>query len=63
MTGNDMIDDDFDDNLDSEIDAEETSTDLPKKDSEMSAKTRKRIDELLEKKRLRELLDEDEWEL
>ncbi len=27
------------------------------------AKTRKRIDDLLEKKRLKELLDEDEWEL
>ncbi|OUS27538.1 hypothetical protein A9Q98_09575 [Thalassotalea sp. 42_200_T64] len=27
------------------------------------ARTRKRIDELLEKKRLKELLDEDEWEL
>ncbi len=28
-----------------------------------NAKTRKRIDELLEKKRLKQLLDEDEWEL
>ncbi|WNC73172.1 hypothetical protein RGQ13_04075 [Thalassotalea psychrophila] len=28
-----------------------------------NAVTRKRIDELLEKKRLKELLDEDEWEL
>ncbi|MDN3652047.1 hypothetical protein QWY77_04600 [Thalassotalea ponticola] len=28
-----------------------------------SAKTRRRIDELLERKRLKELLDEDEWEL
>lgn len=27
------------------------------------AKTRKRIDDLLEKKRLKELLDEDDWEL
>lgn len=31
--------------------------------SQSDAKTRKRIDELLEKKRLKELLDEDEWEL
>ncbi|QBY03797.1 hypothetical protein E2K93_05105 [Thalassotalea sp. HSM 43] len=28
-----------------------------------TAKTRRRIDELLEKKRLKELLDEDEWDL
>ncbi|WP_371376352.1 PA3496 family putative envelope integrity protein [Thalassotalea aquiviva] len=27
------------------------------------AKTRQRIDELLERKRLKELLDEDEWDL
>ena len=31
--------------------------------SEEHAKIRQRIDELLEKKRLKELLDEDEWEL
>ena len=28
-----------------------------------TAKTRKRIDELLERKRLKQLLDEDEWTL
>lgn len=31
--------------------------------SKDTLKTRKRIDELLEKKRLKELLDEDEWDL
>lgn len=31
--------------------------------SKDTVKTRKRIDELLEKKRLKELLDEDEWDL
>ena len=31
--------------------------------SKQNAATRQRIDELLEKKRLKELLDEDEWEL
>lgn len=63
MTSNDTIDDGFDDDLDSATDAEQTDLDLPDKDSEENAKTRKRIDELLEKKRLKELLDEDEWEL
>ncbi|QDP02248.1 PA3496 family putative envelope integrity protein [Thalassotalea sp. PS06] len=62
MTGNDMIDDDFEENMDDGVDAEETDTDMPK-DDEANAKTRKRIDELLEKKRLKELLDEDEWEI
>ncbi|WP_212744452.1 PA3496 family putative envelope integrity protein [Thalassotalea litorea] len=67
MTGNDMINDDFDDDLDTDSggvsDTDETTDDLLKEDDEVSAKTRKRIDELLEKKRLKELLDEDEWEL
>ncbi len=31
--------------------------------SKDTVKTRKRIDELLEKKRLKQLLDEDEWDL
>ncbi|TLU67410.1 hypothetical protein FE810_03135 [Thalassotalea litorea] len=62
-----MINDDFDDDLDTDSggvsDTDETTDDLLKEDDEVSAKTRKRIDELLEKKRLKELLDEDEWEL
>ncbi|TKB46893.1 PA3496 family putative envelope integrity protein [Thalassotalea mangrovi] len=61
MTGNEMNDDDFDDGADFEPDA--TDTDLPKSDNQVSKRTRKRIDELLEKKRLKELLDEDDWEL
>ena len=40
--------------------ADNNTSDLANHDS---AKTRKRIDELLEKKRLKELLDEDEWAL
>lgn len=43
---------------------EEVAEDIEKEiGSEEHAKTRQRIDMLLEKKRLKGLLDEDEWEL
>ncbi|WP_371186745.1 PA3496 family putative envelope integrity protein [Thalassotalea maritima] len=48
-------DEDFDDDVSANTDDE--------KGNQESAKTRRRIDELLERKRLKELLDEDEWEL
>lgn len=48
-------DDEYQENISANADK-----DLGKADN---AVTRKRIDELLEKKRLKELLDEDEWEL
>lgn len=48
-----------------EINYQQDSSDNSDKDldKKYNAETRKRIDELLEKKRLKELLDEDEWEL
>lgn len=48
-----------------ENDYQEDSLDTANKDLGIkdNAKTRKRIDDLLEQKRLKECLDEDEWEL
>ena len=45
----------FQDDVDGNVDVETSKQD--------TAKARRRIDELMEKKRLKELLDEDEWEL
>ncbi|KGJ89363.1 hypothetical protein [Thalassotalea sp. ND16A] len=50
-----LSDDDYQDDVSANTDNDQGGIDC--------AKTRKRIDELLEKKRLKELLDEDEWEL
>ncbi|WP_157726617.1 PA3496 family putative envelope integrity protein [Thalassotalea crassostreae] len=57
MSPDQLIDDGFGESFDED----ETLNTETKETS--NAKTRKRIDELLEKKRLKELLDEDEWEL
>ena len=50
----DIDDSDFQDDS-----ANDTDKDIGTK---QNAKTRQRIDELLEKKRLKDLLDEDEWD-
>ncbi|GHE87189.1 PA3496 family putative envelope integrity protein [Thalassotalea profundi] len=60
---NDDLNDDIDDNVDNENETidHDNSIEARKKQSQ-SAQVRKRIDDLLEKKRLKELLDDtDDW--
>jgi hypothetical protein len=59
------MNDDFTDNIDSITDQSSYDKDLPKGEkAEHNSDVRKRIDELLEQKRLKHLLDDSEdWEL
>ena len=63
MSTNDLFDDADMNFSEQEFQQDNSSNSTQDAGSAASAKTRQRIDELLEKKRLRELLDEDEWEL